>query len=56
MLPVRILRNLRIDIKDRLELRHLIEDQFEHRNTNRFKLSVCLFLFGKIIQGSQSTI
>ena len=29
------------------KLKHLIEETFEHRNTNSFKLSVCLFYFGK---------
>ena len=55
----RILRNLKIDIKDIFgtKFKHLIEDQFEYRNTNSFKLSVCLFFYlGKLYKGSQSTI
>ena len=30
------------------KIKHLIEEQFEHRNTNSFKLSVCLFYLGKL--------
>ena len=40
----------------RNEIKHLIEELFEHRNTNSFKLSVRLFLFGKTKQGYQGTI
>ena len=31
-----------------MKFKHLIEDQFEHRNTNSFKLLVCLFYLGKL--------
>ena len=35
-------------ISSNWNLKHLIEDQFEHWNTNSFKLSVCLFYLGKL--------
>ena len=34
----------------RNKIKHLIEEPFEHRNTNSFKLSVCLFYLGKTDQ------